>query len=335
MRRGFLIGGNWIIDQVKVIDVYPEEEKLASISAEYNSNGGSAYNVLKNLFKLKVDFPLEGIGLVGNDERGEAIIADCAKMGIITNQIYKTSSANTSYTDVMSVKGTGKRTFFHQHGANALLDIDHFDFLNSSCKIFHLGYLLLLDKLDHLDAEGQSGASKVLMAAKNKGFITSVDIVSENSSRFQAVIPSSLPYVDYLFINEFEAQMLSGISTTDEQGVIGKEQCKKAAECIVKMGVGKWVILHFPEGVIAISSTGEQIFKAGLNIPAADIIGAVGAGDAFASGVLYGIHENWSMERCLELGVCAAASCLFKPTCSDGILPVDECLKLQDLYGFR
>ena len=30
-RRGMLAGGNWIIDQVKIIDVYPKHENLANI----------------------------------------------------------------------------------------------------------------------------------------------------------------------------------------------------------------------------------------------------------------------------------------------------------------
>lgn len=53
MREGILVGGNWIIDQVKVIDVYPEEEKLVNIFTQSSCNGGSAYNVITGLEKLK------------------------------------------------------------------------------------------------------------------------------------------------------------------------------------------------------------------------------------------------------------------------------------------
>ncbi|GIT38784.1 MAG: hypothetical protein Ct9H300mP7_7050 [Verrucomicrobiota bacterium] len=31
-RKGILAGGNWIIDQVKMIDVYPQREQLANIT---------------------------------------------------------------------------------------------------------------------------------------------------------------------------------------------------------------------------------------------------------------------------------------------------------------
>ncbi|WP_214225422.1 PfkB family carbohydrate kinase [Pedobacter sp. B4-66] len=335
MKKGILVGGNWIIDQVKVIDVFPEEEKLVNILEEYSSNGGSAYNVLKGLVKLKADFPLQGLGLVGDDERGSGIIRECLNLGIDTTHIRKKAGTFTSYTDVMTVKSTGKRTFFHQRGANALLGTDDFNFAVSSAKMFHLGYLLLLDQLDLIDEDGLTGASKVLKQAKENGFITSADIVSEKSNRFKKVITPSLPYIDYLFVNEFEAGMITGIETISDVGATLLDNCYKAAAKIIEMGVNKWVILHFPLGAIAINKEGKQLFQHSINLPCNKIEGAVGAGDAFAAGVLMGLHNDHEMEYCLELGVCAAASSLFAATSSDSIMQAEECLLLSKTYGFR
>lgn len=335
MRKGILVGGNWIIDQVKVIDIFPEEEKLVNILEEYNSNGGSAYNVLKGLAKLKADFPLHALGLVGDDERGAGIIEECSTLGIDTTQIHKKSGTFTSYTDVMTVKSTGKRTFFHQRGANALLDIGNFDFNISTAKMFHLGYLLLLDRLDLVDKEGFTGASKVLKKAKESGLMTSADIVSEKSNRFKMVISPSLPYIDYLFVNEFEAGMITGVQTISSEGNILLGSCYEAALKILDMGVNNWVILHFPLGAIAVNKEGKRLFQPSINLPSNKVEGAVGAGDAFAAGVLMGLHNGDEMEDCLEIGVCAAASSLFAATSSDGILQAKECLSLSKTYGFR
>lgn len=334
MRQGILVSGNWIIDQVKVIDSYPEEEKLVNILTEYSSNGGSAYNILKDLAKLKVDFPLSGLGLVGDDERGEKIIEECKSLQINTLQLRKTSKAHTSYTDVMTVKGTGKRTFFHQRGANDLLNIQDFNFSISNAKIFHLGYLLLLKELDQMEADGYTSASKVFKSAKEQGFITSADIVSEHSDRFKSLIPPSLPFIDYLFVNEYEAGMITGIETTYDGQVI-KEKCLEAASCIIDMGVKEWVILHHPDEVIAASKKGEILFQPSIKLPAHKIAGAVGAGDAFAAGILLGVHEGWEMQESLKMGVCAAACSLLEATSSDGVLPAKECLLLAEAYGYR
>lgn len=335
MRKGILTGGNWIIDQVKIIDAYPEEEKLANILHEYKSNGGSAYNILKDLVKLKADFPLSAVGLVGNDEQGELIIQECTELGIETNQIHKIQNIRTSYTDVITVKTTGKRTFFYQKGANANLEFGHFNFNVSKAKIFHFGYLLLLDKLDILDKDGRTGASKLLQEAKRRKFITSVDTVSEKSGRYKYIVPPSLPFIDYLFVNEYEAGMIAGIQTSSKKGHVLLDNCFIAAGKLIEMGVNQWVILHFPSGAIAVNNKGEKLFQPCIELPIHKIKGAVGAGDAFAAGVLMGIHNDQEMKNCLELGVCAAASSLFAATSSDGILPAEECLLLSDKYGFK
>lgn len=335
IRRGVLAGGNWIIDLVKMVDVYPEEERLANILHEHASNGGAPYNVLKALHKMGVSFPLEGVGVLGEDGRGREILRECQEMNINTDQIKVAKDIKTSYTDVMTVASTGKRTFFHCRGANAVLDESCFDFSNSQAKLFHLGYLLLLDKLDTAGTDGFTGAAKVLKEAQASGLITSVDIVSEQSDRYERIIPSSLPFVDILFINEFETKMLTGIGIFDANGVFSIGNTYLAAERILAMGVSKWAIIHFPTGAMAINKQGQKIFQRGVNLPLEKIKGTVGAGDAFAAGVLMGIHDDWDMERSLELGVNVAAASLMDATSSEGILTWQKCMALGKSFGYK
>lgn len=333
-RNGVLAGGNWIIDCVKIIDSYPEQDSLSSILSQSISNGGSPYNILKDLSKLEADFPLEATGLVGNDENGKYILDDCKKNNILTDLLYKTSESATSYTDVMTVESTGRRTFFHQRGANSFLTENNIELEKSNAKIFHLGYILLLDKLDILDKHGMTGAANVFKKAKKLGFITSTDLVSENSNRFTSIVPPALPYIDYLFINEFEIEKLVGFSILINH-VIDTNLAKKAIADVFKMGVLHAVILHFPNGAIAATRKDEYYFQPSLVLPSKKILGTVGAGDALAAGVLFGVHANWHLQQALELGVCTAASCLFHQSSSDGVLPYQKALNLKLLYPFR
>jgi sugar/nucleoside kinase (ribokinase family) len=172
-RRGILAGGNWIVDRPKIIDVYPVQDSLANILRETSSNGGSPYNVLIDLARLQVPFPLFAVGLVGEDPAGEYIRSDCRAHGIDTHQLKICKEAPTSYTDVMTVQSTGRRTFFHQRGANAFLGAADFDFAESSARIFHLGYLLLLDRLDQPDPKYGTVAANLLAHAQSLGFKTS------------------------------------------------------------------------------------------------------------------------------------------------------------------
>jgi sugar/nucleoside kinase (ribokinase family) len=331
--NGIIGAGNWIIDWTKSIDMYPEQDTLANILSQESNNGGAAYNVLKDLSRLGATFPLHGIGLIGDDEAGQFILDDCRKHGIGRAGLKVTASASTSYTDVMLVRDTGRRTFFHHRGANALLDISHFQFKKYQARIFHLGYLLLLDRLDEFLEEDKTRAAVVLEKAKENGLITTVDLVSESRDRFKKIVSPSLPYIDYLFLNEYEASKLTGIDLTT--GILTRSACEGVLKEIFAAGVQQWVILHFPEGVIARHRDGKMLSQGSVIMPPDQFIGATGAGDAFAAGVLYGIHESWPMERCLELGVYAAASSLTHASCSEGIRPVEECLALREKYQIR
>src|SRR5262245_16549977 len=147
-RKGVLAGGNWVIDQVKMVDVYPQREQLANIRSQSQGTGGAPFNVLVDLARMKAPFPLSAVGLMGKDVLGDEILQICQKHKIDTKLLKSTSAAATSYTDVMTEIGNGRRTFFHYRGANALWDGSEIDFKKTKARIFHLGYLLLLDALD-------------------------------------------------------------------------------------------------------------------------------------------------------------------------------------------
>ena len=108
-RRGILAGGNWLVDHVKVIDRWPEQDGLAEVSAYSTANGGGPYNVLKDLALLGAPFPREAVGLVGDDDDGRGIRADCGIHKIDTTQLHFADGAHTGFSDVMTVRGMGRR----------------------------------------------------------------------------------------------------------------------------------------------------------------------------------------------------------------------------------
>ncbi len=333
MRKGIYCAGNWIIDDIKIIDQYPHQDGLTNIRGIKSNNGGAPYNVLKDLARLGAPFPLYGAGLVGNDEKGEHILNDIGSHGVDISNLKTTNEAPTSYTDVMTVASTGRRTFFHDRGANALFGKKHLN-LDINARIFHMAYLLLLDQMDEVDESERSVASYVFEEAQKKGFQTSSDIVSEASDRFLKVVPSALPFINYLFVNEYEASRLTDIEI-EEEGRIMPENAYAAVEKIIGMGVNDLVILHFPGGSITCNTNHEKTAYPSLKIPDELIRGTAGAGDAFAAGVLLGLHENWSLNECLRLGTCAAGASLFDESCSDGVKTIEEVLKLESRFGLR
>lgn len=333
-RRGIIGAGNWLRDHVKTIDVWPAENGLANILSHTTGNGGGPYNVLKDLAKLGATYPLCGVGLVGDDIDGRTILEDCRRHGIGTSQLRISPRGRTSTTDVMTVRATGRRTFFHDRGVNALFAPEHCDFESTSARIFYFGYLLLLDAMDALTARGEPRGCDVFRAARAAGLLVALDCVSASPECFMATVLPALPEVDVLFANDYEATQLTGlqICTGDRLDAAAAEM---AVRKLIQQGVRHWAILHFPEGAVACSAHGELLWQNAVDVPAVQIESTVGAGDAFAAGVLHGLHEDWTMARSLELGVCAAATSLLHATCSESVRGWEECLRFGQETGFR
>jgi sugar/nucleoside kinase (ribokinase family) len=333
-RRGILSGGNWIIDQVKLIDVFPQRESLANIRAQSQGTGGAPYNVLINLAKLGVDFPLQGAGLVGKDALGEAILRDCQDHKIDAKFLKATPKAPTSYTDVMTEESNGRRTFFHLRGANTLWKGEDLDFQKSKAALFHLGYLLLLDSLDQPDPKFGTKAARLLAAAQGAGLKTSVDVVSEASDRFSRIVTPALKHVDYCILNEIEAGNTAGFTIRQPDGRLDTVALRHAAGALLQFGVRELVCIHFPEGGFIRTRKGEDFWQSSLKLPEKFMAGSAGAGDAFCTGVLLGLHEGWDLQRCLETAVTVAAASLSDPTCTGGMKSLKHCLALSKRFKF-
>ncbi len=328
-RQGILAAGNFIVDYVKVIDHYPQQDMLATIVSESQANGGGPYNVLKDLAAMKAAFPLAACGLVGDDENGRWICHDCIAHGIDVTQLHRTGERPTSYTDAMTVQSTGRRTFFHQRGANALFDLVHCNLSDTNAKLLHLGYLMLLDRMDSFDEHGRTRAASLLSLAKQAGLKTSVDMVSTENARFREIALSALPFTDHLIINEIEASrvLTRTVPAHDVTALLA------AARDLLKTGVQDSVTIHTERGAVSITSSGGQCVQPSLQLPEGFSKGATGAGDAFAAGLLYGLHEQLSLDQRLRLAVCTAASSLSDPTPSSGVGPVNKCLALAEQFG--
>lgn len=334
-RNGLLAGGSWIIDQVKMIDVWPQAEALANISSQSQGTGGAPYNVVIDLAKLGAKFPLAAAGLVGRDPLGDAILADCAKHKIDTKLLKTTPKAPTSYTDVMTESKGGRRTFFHCRGANALWDGSELNFNKTKAKIFHLGYLLLLDSLDMPHRVHGTKAAALLAEAQAAGLKTSVDVVSEDGDRFAKIVAPALKFTDYCILNEFEAGRTAGFKVRDANGKLDTVALRHTAGALLQMGVREVVVIHFPEGGFARTRDGRDHWQSSLKLPEKYIAGSAGAGDAFCAGVLMGMHEGWDIKQALLTGVCAAAASLAHPTCTEGMLPLADCLNLAKKFKVR
>lgn len=125
---------------------------LCSIGDISQAIGGCAANTAADLAIIDPSVSVQCIGCVGKDNYGAYIRSTLSDLGIDLSRV-RDVEAPTSFTDVMTLKETGERTFSKPEAANALLGPEHLDLDHLQADILHLGYALLLDRFDQPDPE--------------------------------------------------------------------------------------------------------------------------------------------------------------------------------------
>jgi len=295
--------GNIITDQVKMISRWPDKGMLVPISSVKRSVGGSVSNTAVDLKVLDPSVAVKAIGKVGQDDNGDFAVRFLESKGVDCSLVEKTAERPTSFTDVMTVEGTGERTFFNLHGADSMLTPEDVDVATLGCEIFHFGYLLLLDGMDAPDAEYGTKAARLLAKVQATGIKTSVDIVSEQSDRFASIVRPALKYCDYCVINEIEGALATGRKSDDLKGI---------CEGLFELGVKERAVVHCPDVGVTLGKDGDFVRVGSLKLPSGWIKGTVGAGDAFCAGTLYALLKGFDPEK--------------TPFCRNYLLPKDVLL---------
>jgi len=243
-------------------------------SIQKTASGGSAANTIYGLAHLGVETAF--LGKIGKDEWGEFFLQDLENSRIKPLLI---KSQNESGRAIALISPDCERTFATFLGAAVELSAEdilpeHFE----GYDVFHVeGYLVQNHEL----------LKKSLKLAKENNLIVSLDlssynIVTENLDFLHEIISK---YVDIVFANEDEARAFTGKEPEEALDAIS-ELCDIA---IVKIGKNGSLIKR-----------GNEKFTVGI-IPA-NSIDTTGAGDLYASGFLYGMIKNKTLDKCGLLG---------------------------------
>ena len=117
MKNKIAFVGSIIVDLVKTIDVWPQKGMLVTIAGTERAVGGLVCNTAVDIKTMDENVEVVAYGKVGDDEYGEWALDFLKNKGIDVSNVRKTNQKETSYTDVMTLDGSGERTFFHYRGA--------------------------------------------------------------------------------------------------------------------------------------------------------------------------------------------------------------------------
>ena len=307
-RNGIAVAGSVLVDKINEIKAYPQSGELTQIVGLEKAVGGCVPNVALDLKKICPELDVKAIGKVGNDEDGAYVSNVLSQGGVDVSGFVVSEEDSTSFTEVMSVIN-GQRTFFTYPGTSADFGYNDIDFENLDSSILHLGYFLLLEKVD------QGEGIQILQKAQEMGIKTSIDLVSENSDRYSLIL-SCLPYTNYLIINEIEAGKLTNMEPTDDN-------LEEIARKLKALGVSDKVVIHKPDFAVCLSNDGYTVVNS-YSLPDGYIKGTTGAGDAFCAGTLIGIYKEWSDTEILEFASGCAVMALGKADATSGLLTEEE-----------
>ncbi|MBQ9150640.1 MAG: helix-turn-helix domain-containing protein [Clostridia bacterium] len=331
-KNGIAVAGNILTDEVKMVEAFPERGMLVNITAMSRAVGGSVPNTLISLAKIDPTLSLAALGKRGDDEGGRYAQSELQRNGIDTSGVLVTANHPTGFSDVMTLEGTGERTFFHHRGANAHFVPSDIPISTLTCRMLHVAYIHLLDGFDAHDPEYGTALARFLKSVQEAGILTSVDVVSNLSERFSEVVIAALPYTDNAIMNEIEACGVSGLAPRDGEGKLIPENIRATMELLMSHGVGQRVIVHCPEAGFCLSKDGSFTVVPSLKLPEGYIKGTVGAGDSFCAGCLYGIYNGYSDRDILEFASGAAACNLSAADSVSGMRDAGYIRELIDTY---
>ena len=241
-------------------------------------------------------------GICGDDVFGHFMLEELKKRGV-----------DTSYVAVRPGGSTGVSVILDRHSDRAILTYpglmsalrssDIPDEALRQARHLHVGSYFLQTGL-------QAGLASLFQRAHSIGLTTSLDTNYDPSGKWVGLEPL-LPLTDVLLPNETEALALAHAPNVEAaaQALAGK-----VGLVVVKLGAAG--ALACRQGIITRASA--------IRV---DVLDAVGAGDSFDAGFLFGFLDHWSVEKSLRLGgVCGALS-MRKRGGTDGQPTLDEAMR--------
>lgn len=269
--------------------------------------GGCALNTATGLARLGLDVAV--LGKVGRDAFGDFLVGLLDERGIDRRGVLRDPLAPTS-ASVVLVDSEGERSFLHVPGANGVLVADELDRdILFSGRSLHVAGSLVMPALDG----GPTAA--VLAEARKRGLLTSLDTVFDATGGWSRVEPC-LPHLDLFTPSLPEAQAISR-----ETGVA------ESAAWLRARGVGEVAVKLGPDGCYVAGADGGEL------VPpvAVDAVDGTGAGDAFATGLLYGKLQGWPLRDAARLANAAGALATTAVGATEGLRGLEETLAAAGL----
>jgi sugar/nucleoside kinase (ribokinase family) len=286
----------------------PPGQNIALLDEIRLTVAGTAAGTAVDLAKLGAS--VMSMGAVGHDDAGSFVLDTMGRYGISTDHMVRKQGVQTSCT-MLPIRPNGERPALHVIGTNAVYGLEdiHWDAI-AQAQYLHFGGTYLLPRLDG------APTAEVLKYAKERGVITSLDMLAVARPDMMSVLDPVLPYIDYFMPGLDEVRMITGLDKRED--IIRFFLDRGVRHTVFKMGAqGSSIAAHDMDEI---------------RVPAykVRVVDTTGCGDAYCAGFLVGLTHGWSLEKAGRFAS-AAASLVATGLGSDaGIIDFDHTLRFME-----
>ncbi|QQE77811.1 carbohydrate kinase family protein [Alicyclobacillus sp. SO9] len=288
----------------KIQSLVPLQLETSNPSVSSHTFGGVARNIAENLARMGGRVGL--YTLVGPDSEGEHLISHCKQAGIDTVTTEVVPSAQTgNYTAVLNRDGSL---------AVAMADMQIYDLFT----VQRVGGKWdTIGQADIVVADTNLPAPTIdylIQHCRSKNL--KLCIVPVSAPKVQR-IPNDLNGVSLFILNRDELECLMGLTSQTQTTAAITEACRQ----LHKRGCHNVVVTQGSKEVLVVSDSGEVLVQP---VPKVHVAEVTGAGDAFASGVTYGLYAlECTLSVAIQLGLSVAKETLQSTeTVSSSITPL-------------
>ncbi len=298
--------------------------------------GGSPLNIAVGAKRLGLKSAL--LTGIGQDQVGDFLLNFLKKEGVETKFIPRIAGSRTSAV-ILGIQPPDNfpLVYYRENCADSKVTIDdviHADI--GSCRLFEISATAL-----NVEPSRSAGFFAAEEARKNNvPVLIDLDFRADQWHDARSFGITSRAYLRNCSIalgteEEILATMLSdpGQIMIKNQQISAPEirgNVEAAIKDIMALGIEALVVKRGAKGSTVFLNDGNVIDIPGFPV---EVVNVLGAGDAFASGFIYGYLNGWDWYKCCRMGNACGAILVTKPGCSNFNPTLEEAMAFIDLKG--
>ena len=298
--------------------------------------GGSPLNIAVGCARLGVNASL--LTAVGNDKVGEFILNFLNGEGVNTHCIPVKNGTRSSAV-VLGIEPPDKfpLVYYRDNAADSQVDIDDVDKANIP------DYKILLINGTALNIEPTRSATFYATEIANRN---EVDVVLDLDFRadqwhdyraFGLTVRAILPRVKMAIGTEEEilaATLIDSSQVTIKEQQISAPEIKgnidESISQLLSSGIETLIVKRGEKGASIYQKDGSREDVPGFPVT---VLNVLGAGDAFASGFLYGVLQGWDLKKACRMGNASGAQVVTKKGCANFMPTLEESMDFINQKG--